>query len=515
MFNMFNIFISYSSKDQKIADEIYRVATTKYDQTCWLAPSETGIKPGEYYPEEIINGIQNSQIVLFIESSHSIKSKYVYRELERSVHFEKIIIRYTIEKCDDITQTGKKIIDFFTCVEQSIDAVNDPFKCIDSLCLNMNSLLGKKSTISLKQEKLKKDIIRYINSRTLTDQNWVSAISSQYFLIEIAFMLGLTDREDYYNLEEEFYAHSCKLARGGRILPDPNQILVVPEENEKLIANMRDEDDNGVYYSERLRAKYIDSQQKKDLIFYNYYYGLMVGIINRLCQNNPNNDIYNAIRVATVEELFKTEACDTAGGGLYHYRLPWITARALISLARYSNDDIRNVLRYYPKFGNLTYVERNDFFDIKSRWLQSVVDRLESSGYWKSGAGSWVSQWEATGLCLESILVNNATGEYITEIRQIFSHIFAKENISHWLSIANFSCEYDSNQTLASIILASVSFRIIKKGIVEGYKSEYVRILSYFEDCLEALFESEQDNVQQQCTIPQCLYYILVAIKEE
>ena len=511
---MHNVFISYSTHDQTIANEIYKIAKTKYNLSCWLAPSETGIKPGESYPEEIVNGIQNAQVVLFIESKNSIQSKYVYRELDRSVHFEKCIVKYSIENCDTLMQNEKKIIDFYTCVEQNIDASIAPYECIDSLCESITSLLGKKSTISQNQDKIKDGILRYINSRGLTDGNWVSAISSQYFLIEIAFLLNLTDRADYADLEEEFFAHSCRLARGGRVLPAPNQILIVPEENEKLIASMEAEDKIGISYPERLRAKFIDNQSKKDLIFYNYYYGLMVGIINRLCQSNPSNEIYNAIRVATIEELFKDGAKDPSGG-LYHYRLTWITARALISLARYTNEDIRKVSRDISVLDNSIYFDKDDFLEIKNSWIHSIVERLEPEGYWRSGAGSWVSPWESTGLCLESILVNNATGRYTNEIRKIFSFIFSEENVSLWLNSPNFDCENNSNQTLASIILSSVCFRIIKKELLDGYKSEYVKILSYFEECLDALSKITKDNVQQQCTIPQCLYYILVALKED
>ncbi|MBE7093858.1 MAG: toll/interleukin-1 receptor domain-containing protein [Clostridiales bacterium] len=510
---MTNIFISYSTKNQNIADEIYRVAREKYGLSCWLAPSETGIKPGELYPEAIINGIEKSEVVVFIDSADSVQSPFVFRELERSIHFNKCIIRFTIEEYStEKIEHARKVIDFFTCVEQHINASSNPFNCISVLCEAVSELMGKKSTIFSRQATLEKNICKYINSRSLSDESWFGAISSQYFLIEIAWMLGLTSREDYYELEEKFYAHSCKLAHGGKIIPAPMQILVVPSENAMLIKNMQEEDDSGAIYPDRLRAKYINTKEKQDLIFFNYYYSLMVGIIDRLCETEPNNKINQAIRAVTVRQLlFEKKSQDDAGGGLYHYRLPWITARALISLSRYNKKEIWDTI---CEITSSTREYIPPFEDVKREFLHSIIDRMEPEGYWRSGAGNWVTQWESTGLCLEAIFVNNATGEYNREIRTIFKYLFNEEIKSKWLRCEGFDSANNSNNTLSNIILASVCFRIIKQNIVEGYKKEFVEILDLFQECYLALSKATQDNVQQQCTLPQCLYYILVAIKE-
>ena len=512
---MHNIFISYSTKNQSVADEIYEIAKKDFGLSCWLATASDGIQPGELYPDAIADAIENCQVVIFIDSSHSVKSKFVYRELEKAVSNEKIIIRFTIEKYSHKgLESEKRVIDFFTSVEQWIDASENYHKCITPLCNAITNLMGKDPSTKTRQQYLKKRITQYINARTLSDPSWIDAISSQYFLIEIAFLLNLTTRADYYELEEEFYAHSCKLARGGRIVPAPNQILVVPSENEKLIERMQKEEDDGEYYPSRLRASNIDTQEKKDLIFYNYYYGLMAGIIDRLCQTNDSVPFYRAIRVAVVEQLFKTETQDIYGGGLYHYRLPWITARALISLARYDNNEIRQTVRDIILPGN-DYLESSDFFELKRSFAKSIIERMTPQGYWNSGAGNWVTKWESTGLCLEAIFANNFIGEYFNDIQKIFKYIFDPQNKNDWLKCYGFDSPNNSNMTLSNVILASVVFRIIKRGLVTCHQTDFVEILSFFEECFNTLILAENNAVQQQCTLPQCLYYILVAIMEE
>ena len=512
---MHNVFISYSSNDQKIADEIYKIAHDEFGISCWLATATDGIQPGELYPNSIAEAIENCQVVVFVDSSSSVKSKFVYRELEKGVSSEKIIIRFSIEKYSaQGIEEAKRVIDFFTSVEQRIDATENYKNCIPSLCKSIKALMNEEPITKRKQFNLKEQIKKYINTRTLSDSSWFDAISSQYFLIEIAFLLGLTDRSDYYELEEEFYAHSCKLARGGRIVPAPNQILVVPSENEKLIESMQKEEDDGEFYPPRLRASNIDTQEKKDLIFYNYYYGLMVGIIDRLCQTNDSLPFYRAIRVAVVEQLFKKETQDVAGGGLYHYRLPWITARALISLSRYDLSEIRQTVRDIS-LPNNEYVESSDFIELKRSFVKSIIDRMEREGYWKSGAGNWVTKWESTGLCLEAIFANNSVGENYTEVKRVFDYIFKPENKSEWLKCYGFDTATNSNNTLSNVILASVVFRIIKRGHIPEHQTEFVEILSFFEQCFEALKSTNNNQVQQQCTLPQCLYYILVAVMEE
>ena len=225
-----DVFISYSVQDQDIADAICRKLDDN-DISFWIATAEGKIRPGEMYPSEIVEGIQNARMVVFIDSKSSAQSPHVLRELERAVHFKKSIIRFSIENytAEEIGN-NKKVIDYFTCVEQHIDASFYWRMFLPVLVTAIVNHAGKMPRFQERQEKLRERVVKYLRKRTFADKSWIEAISSQYFLIESAFRLNLINLPSYDVLEEEFFDNSCKL-RKGKFVPTPTKILVVPQEN--------------------------------------------------------------------------------------------------------------------------------------------------------------------------------------------------------------------------------------------------------------------------------------------
>jgi hypothetical protein len=365
------------------------------------------------------------------------------------------------------------------------------------------------STLSDNNKKLLKEIEKYIKERSFADSHWIEAITSQYFLIELAQLLSLTNLSSYQNLEEEFFNSSCSF-RSGKVLPAPSKILVVPDENEELIRRMQQEDENGAVYPERLKAKKIDTKEKKDRIYYNYYYGLMSGTVNRFAQSSQHNINYKTLRSAAVSELFNNDALDEAGGWI-HFRLPWITARILISLSTYTTDDLNDVFSdstyTSPKVNNLT-----DYTSLIEEANQSIIDRLHGKSFWQSGAGDWVAKWESTGLCLEALLTSGQHSNFVSDIKRVFSYLMIEDNLNEWLIPPSFSTGASSNQSLASVILASVVMRYAKNGIVNVDDDIINRIEEMFQCVLREIKKGNQENVQQYCTVPQILYYIVTSI---
>ena len=92
--NDVDIFISYSNKDQAIAD-IVCSELEKNDIICWYAPRD--IKPGESWAGSIMNAISSAKILLLIFTSSSNESVQVLREIERAVNKRIKVVPFRIE----------------------------------------------------------------------------------------------------------------------------------------------------------------------------------------------------------------------------------------------------------------------------------------------------------------------------------------------------------------------------------------------------------------------------------
>lgn len=92
---MADIFISYSSKDERIANEIC-VAFENEGLNCWIAPRN--IQVGKEYGGEIIKGIEGCKVFFLCLSKSSNESQHVLREAERAVNRKLPIIVYQHEE---------------------------------------------------------------------------------------------------------------------------------------------------------------------------------------------------------------------------------------------------------------------------------------------------------------------------------------------------------------------------------------------------------------------------------
>ena len=87
-------FISYSSKDINEAEKICTYLESK-GKVCWIAPRNIAV--GKEYGEEIIRGIENSNVFVLVYSQHSNSSQHVLREVERAVSKKIPIITYALD----------------------------------------------------------------------------------------------------------------------------------------------------------------------------------------------------------------------------------------------------------------------------------------------------------------------------------------------------------------------------------------------------------------------------------
>lgn len=350
---------------------------------------------------------------------------------------------------------------------------------------------------SIEKKRMLAKIKSIVNTHTLCDEKWTQAISSQNFLVDLAFELGMNHDKSFEELLNIFLGSFSPQFDGGYRMNKHN-ILIIPDENKKLIECMKKEDIIDPYYSGALSANQISNP---DLIYQNYLYGIMINISS--AANNPAlSNVFNHC----AKELLNDNSLDKERGGWIHYRLPWITARIILGFQNILNNNriwIPNEL--YEKISMQTRIAR-----------KSLVNRIYKSEYWRSGAGDWVSKWESTGLCLEVFLETNGSQEtdVYESVENVIDYLFTESVVKEWLpSKVDFSSEESTNELLAQVVLCSVLYRYTKIDNFEKYSKWRRPICELFSNCIDHISNNDHLAIRQFCTMPQMLLYITKAIR--
>ena len=75
------VFLSYSSKDKDAADKLCAMLEQR-GVPCWIAPRD--VRPGNPYPEEIVDAIDRCHGMVLILSENANSSNHVHSEIERA-----------------------------------------------------------------------------------------------------------------------------------------------------------------------------------------------------------------------------------------------------------------------------------------------------------------------------------------------------------------------------------------------------------------------------------------------
>jgi len=89
-----DIFISYSTMDSEIANEICEIIENS-GLKCWIAPRD--IRTGVNFAQSIVDGIKNARMFLAVFSNDFMRSKYALRELEIAFSEDKYIFAFNID----------------------------------------------------------------------------------------------------------------------------------------------------------------------------------------------------------------------------------------------------------------------------------------------------------------------------------------------------------------------------------------------------------------------------------
>ncbi len=324
----------------------------------------------------------------------------------------------------------------------------------------------------------------------LDDETWAEAISSQYFLLCLAKQLKL-EKHDYDNLINKCL-EPFRFTYDFELKMDDRKLLITPEETKRIIESMQEEDKKDNYYkqTQRMQAKNIDPQ----LMYQNFHFGLLIRNVS-----TKESEILKRIRLLCLNKLTDDQSVDNSGGW-YPYRVPWITGRILVSL-------------YAVDFSN--YSKINELKGIIDEAIESLYRRISENGaYWRSGVGEWVSKWESTGICLEALFLWDTIKDHTKEIEEIIKYSCDENRRQEWLNcVVDFSKPEKANAVLSAVTLASVLYRVTEEYFSETFSVIRDEIVSFFGKVVNTIDRTGVNAVQQYCTLPQILYYVVAAFE--
>ena len=90
-----DVFISFSFKDQALADYIVNQLTSKYRIPCWICTEQ--IRAGDYYYDDIADAISASKVLVFVQTKNSVESKEIPDEILTAIDEGKTIVSFILE----------------------------------------------------------------------------------------------------------------------------------------------------------------------------------------------------------------------------------------------------------------------------------------------------------------------------------------------------------------------------------------------------------------------------------
>ncbi|WP_405290223.1 toll/interleukin-1 receptor domain-containing protein [Methanobrevibacter sp.] len=134
-----DVFISYSTADQGIADKVH-YTLEENGLSCWIATND--IPSGKLYIDEIGAGIKSAKIVVLIYSSFSQASKYVKNEIHMAYKYDKPIISFNIDGSEPSEHMG-----YYLKVMQWLPAYPNPEDYLEKLVVDARELCNEKNDV--------------------------------------------------------------------------------------------------------------------------------------------------------------------------------------------------------------------------------------------------------------------------------------------------------------------------------------------------------------------------------
>lgn len=121
----YDVFISHSSKDKIVADQLCEYLENN-GINCWIAPRN--VIAGLPYSRAILQGIDDSTLMVLLFSDNSNRSRHVESEVDRAFNEEKVIIPFRIT---DIAMSD--VLSYYLGANHYIDGIPDPTSAFEKL----------------------------------------------------------------------------------------------------------------------------------------------------------------------------------------------------------------------------------------------------------------------------------------------------------------------------------------------------------------------------------------------
>ena len=160
----YDVFISYSTCDQKVADDICAYLE-KNGIKCFIASRD--IPAGEVFADCIVNALEESMMMVVVCSDNCNRSKQVSRELELASEDGKLMLPFRI---DNAPLKGAK--KYYLKNRNWIDAFPKPEEHFEILCQDVRKLLG------IKEDNGPTDAVEQLRlgDKYAMTQDWAQAI---------------------------------------------------------------------------------------------------------------------------------------------------------------------------------------------------------------------------------------------------------------------------------------------------------------------------------------------------
>lgn len=132
----FDVFISHSSKDSIIANQLCEYLEGN-GINCWIAPRN--VMAGLPYARAILQGIDDSTLMILLFSDNSNKSRHVESEVDRAFNKEKVIIPFRIS---DVAMSD--VLSYYLGANHYIDGIPDLFFAFEELKSQIERILQKR-----------------------------------------------------------------------------------------------------------------------------------------------------------------------------------------------------------------------------------------------------------------------------------------------------------------------------------------------------------------------------------
>lgn len=160
---MYEVFISYSSKDKTYADAIVHTLE-EYGLKCWIAYRDA--IPGEQYSSSIINAIRETKVFLLIFSENSKKSHHVKNEINYATKVGSIMIPFRVE---DVVPDDS--LEYYLGATHWLEALTKPLQ---------NHIIRLKDTIKSALSHNNEQVAPVTNATEVVQKGTIKVVEAEY-----------------------------------------------------------------------------------------------------------------------------------------------------------------------------------------------------------------------------------------------------------------------------------------------------------------------------------------------